>query len=169
MGSHINIGHRHVLPVYGFLYVLAGVGLVRFRWVAPVLVGVLAVESLSVYPHYMAYFNAATGGPANGPKYLLDSNIDWGQDIKKLGRYLKEQHIPNVCFTYFGHVDYGRYGVESRDFPKKPEDCDGYGAVSVTPLYGLYAGPTDWSVLRKMKPMAKVGYSIYVYDLRKSK
>ena len=45
---------------------------------------------MSVYPHFTAFFNRAAGGPANGPRYLLDSNLDWGQDVKKLKAWLAE-------------------------------------------------------------------------------
>ena len=99
--SHINIGHRHLLFVYPFLYVLAG-GLAnelskkaRTRW--PVIAGAIALLALSssfvfyplwrpqtIFPHYLAYFNELAGGPLNGWRSLADSNIDWGQDLPGL-------------------------------------------------------------------------------------
>jgi hypothetical protein len=165
--SHIDIGVRHVLPVYPFLYVLAGCALARTKWLPVVLMSMLVIESLSIYPDYLAFFNWASGGPANGPRYLLDSNIDWGQDAKKLGRYMADHHIPSVCLFFFGNVDIVRYGVNFTGFAEHPEDNDCVAAVSATPLYGLYVPPEHFAWLRAKQPMARVGYSIYVYDLRK--
>lgn len=167
MQSRIAIGHRHLLPVYPFLFVIAGWSLSRWRWAGFALVALLAVESLGIYPHYLAFFNQAAGGPVNGPKYLVDSNIDWGQDIKKLGRFMKQRQIPSVCLCVFGNVDLARYGVVSIDFPDRREDCHQFAAISVTPLYGVYnSRPDDYRFLRELQPIERVGYSIYVYDLR---
>ncbi len=168
--SRINIGYRHMMPALAFLFVLAGVALQRYPRVAAGLVLLLAVESFAIYPHYLSFFNFASGGPKAGPKYLLDSNIDWGQDIKYLGAYMKEHKIPSICLYFFGNVDWGRYGVQAIDFPEKnPMDCDGWGAVSVTPLFGLYAPRDYFATLRQRPPTDRVGYSIYMYDLRKKK
>ncbi|MBM3747935.1 MAG: phospholipid carrier-dependent glycosyltransferase, partial [Acidobacteria bacterium] len=93
MPSSINIGLRHILPAYPFLFVLVAAVVVRkwpprLRRALPVVLCATAAlqvcESLRTYPHYLAFFNTLSGGPARGPDYLLDSNIDWGQDLKKL-------------------------------------------------------------------------------------
>ncbi len=47
-----------------------------------------ALETVSVYPHFTAFFNQAAGGPAQGANYLVDSSLDWGQDLKKLKTYM---------------------------------------------------------------------------------
>jgi hypothetical protein len=144
------------------------------RWfpavVAVALVG-LAVESLAIYPHYLAFFNAAVGGPKAGPRYLLDSNIDWGQDVKKLKAYMVAHNIPRVCVVYFGTGDLTYYRVEYEDLPRTAEleqrrNLDCVAAASVTPLYGLYSTPESYRWLREREPMARIGYSIYLYDLR---
>ena len=106
--SHLNLGVRHLLPIYPFLYVLAG-GLVLElnRWrrgarIATLLVVGVAIVASSrvvffparglkwqtVAPHDLAYFNELAGGPANGFKELADSNLDWGQDLKNLKLWL---------------------------------------------------------------------------------
>ncbi len=168
--SHINIGYRHMLPALAFLFVLSGVALSRYPRIAAGLLAVLALETAMIHPHYLPFFNFAVGGPKAGPKYLLDSNIDWGQDIKYLGQYQKTHKIPSLCLYYFGNVDWGRYGVQAVDFPERnPLDCDGFGAVSVTPLFGLYAPRDYFAAIRKMQPLDRVGDSIYIYDLRKKK
>jgi len=181
MASRLNLGVRHLLPVYPFLYVLLGAATLRFgrdrlnRWlpvVAALILAGLAVESLRAYPHYLAFFNAAAGGGAAGPRYLLDSNIDWGQDAKKLKAYMVAHQIPDVCVMYFGNADFPYYGIALRGLPgtddeggRKNLDC--VAAISVTALYGLYVGRDTYRWLREMRPMEKIGYSIYLYDLRK--
>jgi hypothetical protein len=180
MASRLNLGVRHILPVYPFLFVwLAGVlfrvGRVRLgRWfpavVAVALVG-LAAESLAIYPHYLAFFNVVAGGPKAGPRYLLDSNIDWGQDLKKLKAYMVAHDIPRVCALYFGGAPFYYYGVDVERLPRTEEleqrrNLDCVAAASVTPLYGLYSTPESYRWLREREPMARIGYSIYLYDLR---
>ena len=94
MTQTINIGHRHLLPVYPFVLVIAGrIAALAFgpraRY-APlrVAVGLLclwqAVATARAFPHYLAYFNELVGGPKNGWKYLVDSNLDWGQELPGL-------------------------------------------------------------------------------------
>lgn len=181
MSSHINIGVRHLLPVYPFLFVLlaAAVFQGRFRRARAALlalvVAVLLAESVRIYPHYLSFFNTLAGGPGRGPEYLVDSNIDWGQDVKKLRKYLDSIGWKEpVCFCYFGRADITYYGIEYHDLPGTDdfagrEQVDCIAAISVTPLHDVYMGSTSYRWLRERTPMAKVGYSIYVYDLRKPK
>jgi hypothetical protein len=173
--SRINIGIRHILPIYPFLFVLVaavlfhyeiiGDAVMKIRKMSIVLAVLLMLESLTVYPHYLAFFNLAAGGPGNGPHYLIDSNVDWGQDLKKLGKYVAEQHINNLCLSYFGWAPPGYYGisyraVDSFETAKALSGC--VYAVSVNSLYS-----PRFADLRRFQPDAKVGYSIYVYKLPK--
>ena len=179
MTSTINCGVRHLLPIYPFLFILLSAGLVslsRYGLVVRGLIaGLLIVESAAIYPHYLAFFNAAAGGPGNGPRYLLDSNLDWGQDAKKLKAYVTEHNIARVCTCYFGSARIESYGISpmgnvpiTQDLKGRAEvDC--LAAISVTPLYGLYVPAENYAWLRARKPMAKIGYSIYVFDLRKTR
>jgi len=200
VASTINIGIRYILPVYLFLYVAASVALVNLPWrFARVLLAALlviqAAECLSIYPHYLAFFNVLAGGPANGPRYLVDSNIDWGQDVKKLARWLKSRGTDRVYLRYFGSDRMWNEGLKTATVPGTEEraareNVDGFVAVSVTNLMGVDIRGTYLSIdtpvevrvsqlmgdqppeheyawLRQMTPVAKVGYSIYVYDLRK--
>jgi hypothetical protein len=109
MAGHVDIGLRHLLPVYPFLYALLAAGLTQWRWKfrTPLIIAIVAltaIESLAVYPYYTAFFNLLVGGPKNGPKYLVDSNIDWGQDLRRLGEYAAAHGSPQVCVMYFGTV-----------------------------------------------------------------
>jgi hypothetical protein len=179
MSSGLNIGLRHLLPIYPFLFLLIGATLAAAagKWgrITLVLLPVaLMAESLAVYPHYLAFFNAVAGGPGAGPRYVVDSNIDWGQDVKKLKRWMETNGVAKVCLCYFGKADPNYYGIDNVEPPQADEpnnwkDLDCMTAVSATPLEGVYTPRARFEILRRMEPVAKVGYSIYVYDLRKKR
>jgi Dolichyl-phosphate-mannose-protein mannosyltransferase len=111
--SHLNIGHRHILPVYPVLFIAAGwlaQWLDRKHLAAAVAITALlgwdAVESWRIRPHYLAYFNQLAGGPANGWRHLVDSSLDWGQDLPGLADWLKQNNSglnrAPVYLAYFG-------------------------------------------------------------------
>lgn len=173
--GRINIGHRHILPMYPFLFVWVA------RWItfrpgpkrvlpvmAAVLVAWTALSSLSVYPHFLAYFSETIGGPREGPKYLLDSNIDWGQDIRLLGKYLRQKEWGPVYYDCFGTSPPELYGITTLPVSdiqaRMPRP--GIYAISVNRLFVLQ--DTDkqrYSWLREQKPFKYIGYSIYVYRI----
>jgi hypothetical protein len=179
LASGLNIGFRHALPAVPLVYALAGIGAAEAirRWrPAAALCGLLLLAhvagSLSAYPDYLPFFNSIAGGPANGIRYLADSNIDWGQDVKKLRAYLAERKVPDPCISYFGNTPLRYYGIGEREIPhtrdlnaRQRMDC--IVAVSVTDLQGVYGGGGRYDWLRSREPDARIGYSIYVYDLRK--
>jgi hypothetical protein len=133
---------------------------------------VLLAIALLAWPNYLAYFNWVSGGPSRGHKYLLDSNLDWGQDLISLRRYMEQEHIESVDLAYFGRVDPAIYGVRYQHLglgsPQR------YAAISANLLWGrmYYVNGTDYWPLdrdtfapaRRMRPKAVLGYSIYVYD-----
>ena len=181
MCASINIGIRYILPVYPFLYVCLAFIWVQHStallrkarcWVLGGLIVMLCAESLKTYPHYLAFFNWPSGGPVNGPRYLLDSNIDWGQDLPALKHYIDEHGAMPLCTALFGSRYLRQYGVISRDLlatgiPEGVENLSCVVAVSVNFLTGLYVSPYLFAPLRQREPMARIGYSIYVYDLRR--
>jgi 4-amino-4-deoxy-L-arabinose transferase-like glycosyltransferase len=175
--SRVDLGVRYLLPVYPFLYILlAAVAMRKPRvWLIVALAAIQLFETVRIYPNYLAFFNTVSGGPGNGPRYLVDSNIDWGQDLKKLRRYMQTT-FPNekVCFSYFGSASLSYYFMphaylpETKDVElRKNADC--IGAINVTNLYDVYDTPDKHLWLRGMTPIAKVGYSTYIFDLRKGK
>ena len=180
MRSSINIGVRHILPIYPFLYVLLAFVLIDYgpfllrgawRWTIVVLIVLISAESLSVYPHYLAFFNWTSGGPVNGSRYLLDSNIDWGQDLKNLAIFVEDHHMTPLCTALFGAAPASYYGIIARDLnqtgmPEGVENLPCVVAVSVNVLRGLYNAPTKFAPLPQRRPVARVGYSVYIYDLR---
>ena len=181
MTSGINIGMRHILPVYPFLYVGAAAWLAtRAHWrrgvtVLALLVALQMGECARITPDYLAFFNELAGGPGRGPEYLVDSNIDWGQDVKKLGLWLEAhtgKHRARVY--YFGNAQMGYYGIDEMGYPKALDqkgwdEIDEYCVANVTPLEGVYVPLSDLAPLRMREPVAKIGWSMYVYDLRKPK
>jgi hypothetical protein len=181
MTSGINIGMRHILPVYPFLYVGLAAWLAsppRRRAGVYVLAALTALqigECARITPDYLAFFNELAGGPGRGPEYLVDSNIDWGQDVKKLGLWL-DAHAGNrrARVYYFGNAQMRYYGIDEMGYPKPLdrkgwEEIDEFCVANVTPLEGVYVPLNDLAPLRLREPVAKIGWSMYVYDLRKPK
>lgn len=169
-----DIGIRYLLPVYPFLFAVVAIVTARYapRILVAACLALLITESLFVYPNYLAFFNVLAGGPGSGPHYLIDSNIDWGQDLKKLKWWLDARGISQTCVSYFGAAPLAYYGIEKGTIPPYWDEAGRRRlrcvvAVSVTYLYGRsfnYRDAGRW--LRAQTPTAKVGYSIYVYDLR---
>ncbi len=176
MSSNLNLGVRHILPIYPFVFILAAAALVRKpAWSLVILViGLQVYEYSRVSPHYLAFFNTFAGGPENGPAYLLDSNLDWGQDAKKLAAYRREHNIENLYVDYFGAVDLsyylGPHHMLSASLGKRdPSELDGVAAISATVLMDVYGLPDTHRWFRDREPDARIGYSIYIYDLRKDR
>jgi Dolichyl-phosphate-mannose-protein mannosyltransferase len=178
MRSHLTIGLRHILPVYPFLFVLVSAIVLGSpsRKVLPVLLVAVALlqiaENVRIFPHYLAFFNLPSGGPAHGTDYLLDSNIDWGQDLKKFRRWLDTHGNPPVCLAYFGMSYTTLYGMRQNSLPatwevEKRSHLDCIGAISATLLHDVYVQPGQFAWLRQLKPIGNIGYSLYLYDLRK--
>jgi Dolichyl-phosphate-mannose-protein mannosyltransferase len=178
MSSGINLGMRHILPIFPFIYVgvavlAARVSAARWGVIAAALLALVQIaECRTIYPDYLAFFNAAAGGPGRGPEYLVDSNIDWGQDVKKLRTWLEQHGTKRVRIDYFGNAIVPYYGIEEIGFPapldqKGWDEIDDYVAVNVTELVGVYSRLNGIAPIRLRHPIAKVGWSVYVYDLRK--
>jgi 4-amino-4-deoxy-L-arabinose transferase-like glycosyltransferase len=184
--AKVNIGLRHVLPVYPFLFVLASrLATVGFRrhWVAPFLVGVplvfTAVSSLRMAPHQLAYFNELVGGPDQGYRYLGDSNLDWGQDLKGVKTYMEKEKLPIIYLSYFGTAPPLYYDIRYQYVPGSwplewPPPADKVPAeaprkilaISVCNLQDVSTPHNPlfrWLWIRQ--PVAKIGYSIFIYDL----
>jgi hypothetical protein len=181
----LNIGLRYALPIYPFLFVLASrLATLSFRrtWVLPVLLAVPlswnAISSLRVAPHQLAYFNEFVGGPEEGYRYLSNSNVDWGQDLRSVKEYMEREGLPMIYLSYYGTAPPAYYGIRHQYVP-------GYGqlepptaevlapnvkrevlAISVVSLQGVHCEDNDlFRWLEARTPIAKIGYSIFVYDL----
>jgi hypothetical protein len=181
-----TIGVRHVLPVYPLLFILAA-RLVTVRigpgWLMPLLVSVALIGTglsvLRVAPHQLAYFNELVGGPEQGHRYLSDSNVDWGQDLKRLKQFLDRQGIPIIYLSYFGTAPPAYYGIRYQyvpgtwplEWPPPPDQVPAdlrpkLFAISVCNWQELATPYTPlFTWLRRRQPVTSIGYSIYVYDL----
>ncbi|PYS95961.1 MAG: hypothetical protein DMF50_06570 [Acidobacteria bacterium] len=137
-----NYGVRYLIPVTSFLLVFAGgayhvLGASwRGRLIAAALGAWLAASVAHASPHYIGYFNELVGGPANGLYYLQDSNIDWGQDLKRLARYQEENRIPELALGYWGPGQPEYYGIRWRPWTFEE-------TVSDPPPPGVYAASVN--------------------------
>jgi len=189
--SNLNIGLRHVLPVFPFLYVLVSGQitkinlnlknkklLITYRLSLIALLFWYAFSSLSVYPHYLAYFNELVGGAKNGYKYAVDSNLDWGQDLKRLTQWVNENNIQKIYVDYFGGGSV-KYYLKEKYLPwwgdRNPSEMteSKFLAVSATFLQGGRGLPVPgfdqktgyYRWLDNYKPVKVIGYSIFVYKI----
>ncbi len=185
LSSNLNIGVRHLLPTLPFVMVL--VGGVTSMWLkeprkklktAFIIWLVLwqAYSVVSVYPHFLAYFNETIGGPSEGHKYVVDSNLDWGQDLKRLKQWTEKENIDKIYVDYFGGSDL-EYHLGDKYKPwngtSDPEEFPkgNYLAVSATFLQSgrgkpapTFKSDTDFYRWLDNETLAKrIGYSIFVY------
>lgn len=195
--TDINLGYRHILPVLPFLYVFIGVSIAPAlvplaaagkdprrpsisgqSWLALGLTGALMMVSLWICPHYLAFFNVLAGGPDNGWRSLVDSNLDWGQDLQALGPWMRENDVDRVWLSYFGEArpEYYRIRYDGLDsFPPRlmnpearpfvPSDpAPGWYAISATNLQGVqFFNKDQFSFFRTRRPDDKLGYSLFLY------
>jgi hypothetical protein len=168
--SSINIGVRHILAVYPSLAIAAGAAFSnwtfdRKKWttLAPAILLLLhGAESVRAHPDYLAYFNqAALGG---GQRYLLDSNLDWGQDLARLGRWMEETATPSVILRYFGEARPERFGIHTFVFDSDHPDA-GWFAISANYLFGIEGSSPALRELAAAEPEARVGKSIWIYRI----
>ncbi len=188
MSSTFCIGARHLMPVYPFLYVVAGAtaaGLMRrgpaWTTVAALLLAWQVVTTVNVAPDYMAYGNELWGGPLQVRNYLSDANVDWGQQLKTVKQYLDENHITNCWFAYFpdGAVQPQDYGIHCQRLPTPsglwwlnlpmnvPPEIDGTVLISESDLDGVESGDgalNPYDSFRHQKPVAILQDGVYVYQ-----
>ena len=185
--ANLNIGVRHLMPTYGFIFILLSGQLVKiYKLVAPkklfaftfalyALLGWYLYENLSIYPYYLTYFNQVAGGPAGGYRYVVDSNIDWGQDAKRLADWAEDNDVKKIYFDYFGWAD-ARYYLKDKfmwlrggQFKNaaeflRAEPKGGYIAVSATFFMGSFEKPeTSYAWLENYPKKAVIGNSIFVW------
>ena len=166
VGAQLNIGHRHILPIYPALFIgCGGVALLMqtnrpkiFTAAIALLMSWQVGESLAVRPNYLAYFNAIAGGPGGGYTHLVDSSLDWGQDLPSLKAWI-DNHSSTVeakplYLGYFGSADPTWYGIDAKRLPENHSTGNvsfaglqaGIYCISATTLQSVYSreiGP--WS------------------------
>ena len=186
-----NIGIRHLLPLYPFLYLLAALGLTmairQSQMMRTATVGLLAATvgvTAWAFPNYLSYFNLAVGGSAEGWRYLADSNVDWGQDLPALADWQRINDDQPLYLSYFGTAHARAFGIDFEPIPAPVITPDqppaerqaydprqprpGYYAISVNNLIGFALPPEQrdhYAQFRPMEPVAKLGSSIFVYEV----
>lgn len=192
MLSALNIGYRHLLPILPFLYVMAS-GLIVIPGISGnateirqyiarytllgALISVLAID-IFLHPHHLSYFNLFVGGPANGHKYLVDSNLDWGQDLLRLKAWMADNDVDQLKLSWFGTADPDYYGIKYDplpglthhfdlwwDLPFDPADPEsGIYAISASNLMEIpLADKKVFPWFRARQPDDRIGYSIFIY------
>jgi 4-amino-4-deoxy-L-arabinose transferase-like glycosyltransferase len=174
MQSGTNIGYRHILVVPAFLNVATGAlaGLrVRGRRIVVAVVALVFLAGVStwrVYPSYLAYVSELFGGPNQGYRLIADSNLDWGQDLLRAARYVREKHPGEpIYLLYFGTAVPSAYGLDAVDLTKVPRrDLDALHGIVLasTSRLVLYDDPR-FDEFRRREPIAQIGHSILVYQL----
>jgi hypothetical protein len=175
--TSLNIGVRYMLPLFPMLALTAGIGAVRIwrrsRWLAAALLVWLAVSSAAAHPDYLAYFNEFAG--AHPEHILVDSDLDWGQDMNRLVADLRRRGVSYLHMACLYTGDDSRIGLPAWDSLEPYTPVTGWVAVSQTMLqnYGWMAaqqkGRSDlaFSWLDSYQPVAKIGKSILLYNIPK--
>lgn len=191
MLSNMTAGLRHIIPVYPFIFLFCGkIARLKNGWINTVLVILFVyytISSLLIFPNYMVYFNEFAGGAGNGYKHLVGGNLDQGQDLPGLKKFMEENHVNKINLSYFGSIDpkeYVNYDYLpspyfqpwvpdfkwNEDIKIRKEDCSekkGWVAVSATNLQNVHLiNATCFNWLKKYTPVKKIGYSIFVYDIK---
>jgi hypothetical protein len=190
MLAGMNIGARHILPLYAMSAILAGAGLAALAasghrwarivtWMGTALVVAHVASALSVFPNYMAYANEAWGGPKNTYKLLSDSNEDWGQQLYQVKEW-QDRHPGEECwFAYFAYpvIDPAVYGIRCHHLPNADTGWMGSSEVIPSVISGnVFLSAADlmgseWSDNRlnpymsfhALRPDAQIDYSVLVY------
>jgi 4-amino-4-deoxy-L-arabinose transferase-like glycosyltransferase len=174
--SRINIGMRHILPAFPFLAIIAAggsLGLLRkgnrmtgAPWIAFAVLAWLCINSLAAHPDYLAYFNAIAGREPE--RIVVDSDLDWGQDIKRLGKRLRELRAPSVSFTPTIGISLAALGFPPNQQNQPDSPAPGWNAVEVLQWkrnrMGLSWREQDQRTWPDFfKPTERVGKSILLY------
>lgn len=179
----MNIGYRHLLPVHPLIHLIIGEGINRWlssdelgrRRMLAAAIGVwYVVGILRIFPYEIAFFNELVGDPRNGYRYLIDSNLDWGQGYKALRRYLsKSGPTPRLVYQYT-YILPEYYGIHADSFPSEMgippfivpfRPRPGRYVLSITTLQRGWPGNDVYFWFRQTQPTAIVGYSFFVYDV----
>lgn len=180
----LNIGLRHLFPIFPFIYILAAKKIAEFikkehRREIKIFFSVilfsflswLILETITAFPNYVSYFNQLVGGPKNGYHYVTDSNADWGQDLIRLRSFLaKHPEIDKIRVDYFGITDLNYYLKDRyiswwRD--KRPIEPGWYAISALFLQESIYdqSKPDNQSYrfLKEKIPNYQVGTSVLIY------
>ncbi|OIP24727.1 hypothetical protein AUK11_02525 [bacterium CG2_30_37_16] len=190
MQGSLNLGIRYMLPVYPFIFISVAkmVNIIDFKALKnltkkslpaigfTLLLVWYALSNFFIYPSYLSYFNESIGGPKNGYKWLIDSNVDWGQDVKRLSNWVDKEGIDKIYVDVFPGPMPAKYYMEDKMVEWHVQNFEnqwpeGYLAVSETFFQNSRlktkqgVEKIDYSILDGYKPIAQIGYSILIYKL----
>ena len=168
--TNIDTGVRYLLFLMPFVCIaIAHMTKIKLkqgiqRALLPICLVLYAGSVMVYHSNYIAYFSEICGGGSRGHLFLADSNLDWGQDLMRLRRYMQEKNIPAVAISHFGPVDPAVYGINyvPINYPGGPETI----VISVNHLLGIDPGIQIEGVeqYRGQKPVDVVGYSLWVFN-----
>ena len=202
--SPLNIGLRHLLPTIPLIYLLTAYEIKKwwrgekqyFFWTPwekikfhlkffgkiflktsfiTIILLWYFIETIFVSPYFLSYYNEIAGGPENGYQYAVDSNYDWGQDLKRLKTFVEQNNIKKIKIDYFGGSNLSYYfgdNFEAWQSSKGQPNAGEWLAVSSTflqnssgqPVPGFEIKPENsYSWLKNKTPYARAGYSIFIY------
>ncbi len=183
MSSNVNVGIRHILPIYPFLFIFLGITAASCwnsakragRLIVTLLTIALAAETAFAFPNYIPFFNLFAGGSRGGLRLLGESNIDWGQDLPALAAWQKRHPDRPLYLLYWGSADPRYYGIHFINLPQSTAPADQTTPSPGRPVYALSAVVlTNPFVRESMKPLfdsllqqqpiAILNGSIYIYD-----
>lgn len=180
MTSRLNIGYRHILPITPFMLVVASTAVLLLRrWMVTRVLLILAlawtmIAAVRQQPHFLAYFNELVGGTAKGYRYLGDSNLDWGQDLKLLADEI-DQRGGEWFVSFAGVADPTYYGIsetmlinhEAGLLPFAPANPQpGRYAISANHWQGVLEDADTFDWFRRQEIAQNLGGSILVYEVQ---
>ncbi len=168
MIARIDLGVRHILPIYPLLAILGGyaaTALFRYSRPAAVAAALLVVwvvaDSWRAHPDYLAHFNEFAG--SHPETILCESDLDWGQDLHRLSLRLKERGIQEVSIAYFGTALLHKADLPHYELLSPTQPSRGYIAVSLHDLNIDYKKNGSFAWLKSYTPVERIGKSIDLF------
>ncbi|MBL8178985.1 MAG: glycosyltransferase family 39 protein [Bryobacterales bacterium] len=179
--SSLQFGFRLILPCLPLAILVCAAALHRWRsnqWLAPTLLATLLAPLILHHPFYISYFNTVSGGPKNALRYLSDSNVDWGQDIRQLRHWMHRHNVTRMGVSYLGGDNPLAYlRPDQMHWIEPPFNEKGRQTLHYQPAPGLYAISANlltgqffdaahrdfYKAFRALTPIDYAGYSIYIF------
>jgi hypothetical protein len=185
--SSVDIGYRHLLPILPFAYIMIGdvsrvvlsASVSRFtfhvsRFTLYALILWQAVGTALIYPAPLTFFNELAGGPGGGPRWLVDSNLDWGQNLWQLRDWMRAENVERVYYSHFSPARPQVYGVTADWLPPDPravpfasfDPAPGIYAIGATTLQGVYTPDVNtFAYFRDRQVDTVLGHALFVYHV----
>jgi hypothetical protein len=175
--GNLNLGIRHILPAVILTYIVIAFGIVKLliplnfsKILLNLFLGWYFVATILTYPNYISNLNILAG-QNQGYQIFTDSNLDWGQDLKRLNNWTKQKNIDTLYIDYFGTADVSYYLPDTKIIPVKSTDGPqiGYTAISATmfqdSFYNRQNNPNyqEYWWLKWRSPDYIIGNSILIY------